>query len=51
MVTAVDNSKWYKQYAAPTVEKIPYMDANRKVQYNEKIVEKIPHPPMRKDKI
>lgn len=50
-VTAVDNSKWYKQYATPTVEKTPYMDTQGKVQYNEKIVERIPTPPMRKDKM
>lgn len=50
-ITAVDNSKWYKQYAAPSVERTPYMDAEGKVQYNEKIVDKIPKAPMRKDKM
>ena len=50
-VTAVDNSKWYKQYAAPAVEKTPYMDTKGKVQYHEKIVERIPKAPMRKDKM
>lgn len=50
-VTAVDNSKWYKQYAAPAVEKTPYMGAKGKIQYNEKIVQKIPKAPMRKDKM
>jgi len=50
-VTAVDNSKWYKQYAAPTVEKSPYMDAGGKVQYNEKIVERIPKAPPRRDRM
>ena len=50
-VTAVDNSKWYKQYAAPAVERTPYMDPKGKVQYNEKIVQKIPKAPMRKDKM
>lgn len=50
-VTAVDNSKWYKQYAAPAVEKTPYMDPKGKVQYHEKIVERIPKAPMRKDKM
>ena len=50
-VIAVDNSKWYKQYAAPAVEKTPYMDTKGKVQYNEKIVQKIPQAPMRKDKM
>ena len=50
-VTAVDNSKWYKQYAAPTVEKSPYMDTSGKVQYNEKIIERIPKAPMRRDRM
>lgn len=50
-VTAVDNSKWYKQYTTPTVERTPYMDMEGKVQYNEKIVEKLPRAPMRKDKM
>lgn len=50
-VTAVDNSKWYKQYAQPAVERTPYMDTKGKVQYNEKIVQKIPKAPMRKDKM
>lgn len=50
-VTAVDNSKWYKQYASPSVERTPYMDTEGKVQYKEKIVDKMPKAPMRKDKI
>ena len=50
-VTAVDNSRWYKQYAAPAVERTPYMDTAGKVQYNEKIVERIPKAPIRKDKM
>lgn len=50
-VTAADNSKWYKQYATPTVEKTPFLDPIGKVQYNEKIVQRIPKAPMRKDKM
>ena len=50
-VTAVDNSKWYKQYATPSVERTPYMDPRGKVQYNEKIIQKIPKAPMRKDRM
>ena len=50
-VTAVDNSKWYKQYAAPQVEKTPYIGPKGKVKYHEKIVERIPKAPARKDKI
>lgn len=50
-VTAADNSKWYKQYAAPAVERTPYMDTEGKVQYNEKIVDKMPRAPMQKEKM
>lgn len=50
-ITAVDNSKWYKQYATSAVERTPYMDAKGKVQYNENIVQRIPKAPMRKDKM
>lgn len=50
-ITAVDNSKWYKQYAQPAVERIPYMDNEGKVQYNEKIVDRMPRAPMQKDKM
>lgn len=50
-VTAVDNSKWYKQYAAPAVEKTPYMDTKGKVKYHERIVQRVPKAPMRKDKM
>lgn len=50
-VTAVDNSKWYKQYAAPTVERTPYMSSKGKVKYHEEIVNKIPKAPVRKDKM
>jgi len=50
-VTAIDNSVWYKQYAEPTVERTPYMSEGGKVKYNEKIVDKIPMPPMRKDQM
>lgn len=51
IVTAVDSSKWYKQYAMPAVERTPYMDSKGKVQYNEQIVQKVPKAPIRKDKI
>lgn len=49
--TAVDGSKWYKQYAADTVEKSPYMAPDGAIAYNESIVKKLPSPPRRKDKI
>ena len=51
VATAVDGSKWYKQYAEPTVEKTPYMGTEGKVKYNEKIVSKLPKAPVRKDKV
>lgn len=50
-VTAVDGSKWYKQYAGDAVEKSPYMAPDGSIAYNESIVKKLPTPPRRKDKI
>ena len=51
MVKMIDGSKWYKQYAMPAVEKTPYMGEKGKVKYSEKIVDKVPPVPQRKDKI
>lgn len=50
-VTAVDGSKWYHQYAQPTVIKEPYMKEDGKIQYREHIENKLPEAPKRKDKI
>lgn len=50
-VQAVDGSTWYKQYAADTVEKSPYMAPDGSIAYNESIVKKLPPTPRRKDKI
>ena len=50
-VHAVDGSAWYKQYAAPAVDKSPYMGADGKVGYNESIVQRLPQPPHRKDRL
>lgn len=50
-VKAVDGSKWYKQYAADTAEKTPYMAPDGKIAYNESIVQKLPRMPRRKDKV
>lgn len=50
-VTAVDGSKWYKQYATDTVEKTPYMAPDGSIAYNESIIKKLPQAPRRKDKI
>ncbi|MDO4531994.1 MAG: hypothetical protein Q4C06_08435, partial [Bacillota bacterium] len=41
-VTAVDGSKWYHQYAQPTVVKEPYMKEDGKIQYREHIENKLP---------
>lgn len=50
VVQAVDGSKWYKQYAADTVEKTPYMAADGNISYNESMVKKLPKIPQRKDR-
>lgn len=50
-VTAVDGSKWYKQYAGDVVEKSPYMAPDGAIAYNESIVKKLPASPRRKDRI
>ncbi|MCC8026602.1 MAG: hypothetical protein LIP16_15050 [Clostridium sp.] len=50
-VTAVDGSKWYKQYATDAVEKSPYMAPDGSIAYNESIIKKLPQAPRRKDKI
>lgn len=50
-VQSVDGANWYKQYAQDTVERKPYEDANGKIAYHESIVQKLPQPPKRKDKI
>ena len=50
-VTAADGSKWYHQYAQPTVIKEPFMKEDGKIQYQEHIENKLPEPPKRKDRI
>ncbi len=50
-VTAVDGSQWYKQYAADTVDKTPFMGADGSIGYRESITKRLPDPPRRKDKI
>ena len=50
-VKAVDGSKWYKQFAADTVEKTTYMTDTGKISYNENIVQKLPPVPRRKDRV
>ncbi len=49
-VHAVDGSKWYKQYAAASVEQSPYMASDGSVAYKESIVQNLPRAPKRKDR-
>ena len=50
-VSAADGTTWYKQYATDTVESKPYKDDNGNIAYQESIVQRLPKPPQRKDKI
>lgn len=50
-VYSADNAAWYKQYAADTVERKPYQTEDGKIAYHEKIVQKLPNPPQRKDRM
>ena len=49
--TAVDGSKWYKQYAEDAVEKTPYTAPGGGVAYHSAIVQKLPKIPQRKDRV
>ena len=48
---SVDGATWYKQYAQDTVSKTPYEKEDRKIAYQESIVQKLPPTPPRKDRI
>lgn len=50
-VKAADGSKWYKQYAADHVERTPHKAPDGGVAYRESIVQKLPDPPKRKDRL
>lgn len=50
-VHTADQATWYRQYAADTVERTPYMTGEGKIAYHENIVQKLPNPPKRKDRI
>lgn len=50
-VTAADNTTWYRQYAADTVDRTPYMTEKGQIAYHESIVQKLPQPPKRKDRV
>ena len=50
-VYSADDAAWYKQYAADTVERKPCQAEDGKIAYHEKIVQKLPNPPQRKDRM
>ena len=50
-IYSADDAAWYKQYAADTVERKPYQTEDGKIAYREKIVQKLPNPPQRKDRM
>lgn len=51
VVTASDNTKWYKQYAQSKVEKTPFMTENGEIKYTNNLISALPAPPRRKDRI
>lgn len=50
-VEATDGSKWYKQYAGDHVDRSPFMAPDGSIGYKESIVQKLPDPPRRKDRL
>ena len=46
-----DNDAHVQQYAVDAVDKMPYMEPDGSISYNESIVKKLPPTPKRKDKI
>ena len=50
-VVSADGATWYKQYAQDTVDRKPYQAPDNTVAYKETIVQRMPNPPRRKDKI
>lgn len=50
-VQSVDGATWYKQYAQPSVNKVPYETDDGKVAYHESVVQKLPPVPQRKERI
>lgn len=50
-VQTADGETWYKQYAQPTVEKTPHKEPGGKIKYDERIVDRMPQVPKRKDRI
>ena len=50
-VQTADGETWYKQYAQPTVEKTPHKEPGGQFKYDERIVDRMPQVPKRKDRI
>lgn len=50
-VQTADGSQWYRQYAQDTVERKPYTNAEGKIAYHEEIVQRVPDPPKRKERL
>ena len=50
-VQTTDGETWYKQYAQPTVEKTPHKEPGGQIKYDERIVDRMPQVPKRKDRI
>ncbi len=48
-VETVDGESWYRQYAEPTVQKMPVEGENGQIRYEERIVQQLPEIPQRKD--
>jgi len=44
-ITSNDGATWYKQYAEPTIKKIPTAEENGRVKYTETIEHKLPRTP------
>ncbi len=50
-VTSNDNTMWYKQYETKTEVKTPYEKPDGDIGYTSKLVDKLPEPPKRKDRL
>lgn len=50
-ITASDNSTWYRQYAADTVDRTPYMTETGEIAYRESLVQRLPAVPKRKERV
>ncbi len=49
--TATDGTTWYKQYASPAVDRVPYQASDGSIAYNESIRQRLPKAPPRKDRV